>query len=108
MTSKTKFLLIAFSFWGSLHLLHAQNITIKGKVDVSITKGTIQCDFTLSKLPRIKDYYILLNAGLNIRNIRDTADTYDYYYNSAYNDNTLSRVIASPSLLGNNADDKLN
>lgn len=86
MTSKTKFLLIAFSFWGSLHLLHAQNITIKGKVDVSITKGTIQCDFTLSKLPRIKDYYILLNAGLNIRNIRDTADTYDYYYNSAYND----------------------
>ena len=83
MSAKTSFLV--FFILCSVGFSNAQNIAIKGKMDVSITKGTIHCDFTVSKLPRIKDYYILLNAGLNIRNIRDTADTYDYYYDFAYN-----------------------
>ena len=86
MTAKTKFILLAFSFWVSAHFSNAQNITIKGKMDVSITKGTIQCDFIVTNIPRIKNYYIFLNSGLNIRYFRNLADNYNYGYEKRYGD----------------------
>ncbi len=42
---------------------------VQGKVTISIKKGTIECDLILSNMPRISDYYLRLNSGMNIRNI---------------------------------------
>lgn len=44
---------------------------LEGKVKLSVTRGTIECDFTLSDIPRIEDYYIRLNCGMNIFYIKD-------------------------------------
>ena len=51
-----------------LHETRAQDSIplLTGKVNLSITKGTIECDFTLSHVPRIADYYIRINSGMNI------------------------------------------
>ncbi len=43
---------------------------LKGKVNISIKEGTFECDLTLSNIPRIKDYLIRLNSGMNLLNIR--------------------------------------
>ncbi len=43
---------------------------LKGKVNISIKEGTLECDLTLSNIPRIKDYLIRLNSGMNLLNIR--------------------------------------
>ncbi len=47
---------------------------LTGNVNISIKKGTIECEFTLSDLPDIdvKDCVIRLNSGMNIRYFRDT------------------------------------
>ena len=52
--------------------LNAQETTplLSGKVIISIKEGTFDCDLTLSDIPRIKDYYIRLNSGMNILNFR--------------------------------------
>ncbi len=44
---------------------------ITGKVNISVKKGTIECDLTLSNMPRLTDYYIRLNSGMNIRYIKN-------------------------------------
>ncbi|MFN8289846.1 MAG: hypothetical protein U0U70_06300 [Chitinophagaceae bacterium] len=44
---------------------------LKGKVKLSVTKGTIECDLTLSDIPAIEDYYIRLNSGMNIFYMKD-------------------------------------
>jgi len=44
---------------------------LKGKVKLSITKGTIECDFILSDIPRIEDYVIRINSGMNIFYFKD-------------------------------------
>jgi hypothetical protein len=44
--------------------------TIKGKVKISIIEGTFDCDLTISNIPRIEDYLIRLNAGMNLLHIR--------------------------------------
>jgi len=62
---------------------------LKGRVDISITRGTIECDFTLSNLPKISDYYIRLNSGMNIRYIKSLNGTGPLRY-SRSTDDTLS------------------
>ena len=37
---------------------------VQGKVNISVQKGTIECDLTLSNMPRLGDYYLRLNAGM--------------------------------------------
>lgn len=44
---------------------------VTGKVTISVKKGTIACDLTLSNMPRLQDYYLRLNSGMNIRYIRN-------------------------------------
>jgi hypothetical protein len=44
---------------------------VQGKVTISIKKGTIECDLTVSNMPRLKDYYLRLNSGMNIRYIKN-------------------------------------
>jgi len=44
---------------------------LKGTVTISVKKGTIECDLTLSNMPRLSDYYLRLNSGMNIRYIKN-------------------------------------
>lgn len=44
---------------------------IKGSVHISVEKGTMSCDLTLSNLPRADKYVIRLNAGMNIHYFKD-------------------------------------
>ena len=47
---------------------------LTGTVNISITKGTFSCDLTLSDLPDVEDYFIRLNSGMNLLNIKSVAD----------------------------------
>jgi len=56
---------------------------INGTVKLDIEKGYIHCEFTLSNLPKINNYKILLNHGMNIKYFKNTKDqliSYDGYY----------------------------
>jgi hypothetical protein len=44
---------------------------VQGKVTISVKQGTIECDLTLSNMPRVDDYYLRLNSGMNIRYIKN-------------------------------------
>lgn len=52
---------------------HAQDTIphVEGKIRISIKRGTIECDLTLSNMPRLADYYLRLNSGMNIRYIKN-------------------------------------
>ncbi|MEZ4920236.1 MAG: hypothetical protein R2792_14120, partial [Saprospiraceae bacterium] len=43
---------------------------VEGSISISIKKGTIECDLTLSNMPRLSEYYLRLNSGMNIRYIK--------------------------------------
>jgi hypothetical protein len=40
---------------------------LKGKVELSIKQGTIECHWVMTNIPRIQDYSIRINAGMNPR-----------------------------------------
>ena len=44
---------------------------VQGTINISIKKGTIDCDLVISNMPRLKDYYLRLNAGMNIQFIKN-------------------------------------
>ena len=44
---------------------------VQGTVTISVKKGTIECDITLSNMPMLTDYYWRLNTGMNIRYIKN-------------------------------------
>jgi len=48
---------------------------VQGKITISIKKGTIACDLILSNMPRLNDYYLRLNSGMNIRYIKNAEGT---------------------------------
>ena len=55
----------------SLNIFSQENAPhLKGKVKISIKEGTFDCDLTLSNIPRIQDYVIRLNSGMNLLHIR--------------------------------------
>ncbi len=62
---------------------------LKGTVNISITKGTFQCDLVLNNIPRIKDYFIRLNSGMNILYIKNLDDNSLLSLNKSFSD-TLS------------------
>jgi hypothetical protein len=70
LTTRT-WLIVAASF--AISPLHAQDSTprITGNVTISIKKGTIAGDLTLTNLPQIRNYVIRLNSGLNIHYFKD-------------------------------------
>jgi hypothetical protein len=60
--------------WSLISLtIYAQDTIphVQGKVTISVKKGTIACDLTLSNMPRLNDYYLRLNSGMNIRYIKN-------------------------------------
>jgi len=50
-----------------------------------VTNGTIDANFSLNNIPKIKNYYIFINSGLNIQYLRDTKDGFNYSYQKDYN-----------------------
>ena len=44
---------------------------VQGNVTISVRRGTIECDLTLTNMPRLTDYYLRLNSGMNIRYIKN-------------------------------------
>lgn len=58
---------------------------VKGEMEISIARGTIDCKMTVSNIPKVKDYLFLLNAGLNIRNIKNGSG-YVFTYERMYID----------------------
>jgi hypothetical protein len=55
----------------SLNIFSQENAPhLKGKVKISIKEGTFDCDLTLSNFPKIQDYLIRLNSGMNLLHIR--------------------------------------
>jgi hypothetical protein len=67
------FFLVALVTFMSFRQTHAQNTVphVKGNVTISVKKGTIECDLTLSNMPQLSDYFFRLNSGMNIRYIKN-------------------------------------
>lgn len=62
---------------------------LTGNVNLSIEKGTIECNLTLSHIPRINDYYIRINAGMNISHLKSPDTNNLIRFERSFND-TLS------------------
>lgn len=67
-----------------LHIIGYQSVAqsplLKGKIKISVQQGTVECDFILTDIPKIPDYAILLNAGMNLLSISNTQNAYTYSY----------------------------
>lgn len=64
---------------------------IRGNVDISITKGTIACDFFVTDLPDVKNYVIRLNSGMNLHYFKDVGRSNDaLYYDADTKDSIMS------------------
>src|SRR5947209_4259639 len=69
---KKYFAVAVFSFLASMTIYAQDTIPhVQGKVTFSVKKGTIECDLILSNMPRLNDYYLRLNSGMNIRFIKN-------------------------------------
>lgn len=44
---------------------------VKGNITISVKKGTFECDLIVSNMPRLSDYFLRLNSGMNIRYIKN-------------------------------------
>jgi hypothetical protein len=76
---------------GISSLIFAQEAApkIKGKVKISVTEGTFDCDLTISNIPRIDDYLIRLNAGMNLLHIKSKKPSeFVLSYGKSRNDST--------------------
>lgn len=55
--------------------------TLTGSVNISVTKGTIECDFILKDMPSINnDYLIRINSGMNIHYFNNLEAKSKIYY----------------------------
>ena len=75
----------------TFHSANAQDTipVLKGTVTISITKGTFDCDLILDNIPRIKDYFIRLNSGMNILFFKSLDKDFLIDYDRSFSD-TLS------------------
>jgi len=48
----------------------------------------ISCDLTVSKIPPLENYVLLLNTGLNIATIQDSTRKQEFYWQRTYNNKT--------------------
>ncbi|RKF03057.1 hypothetical protein C8N26_2431 [Tenacibaculum lutimaris] len=76
---------------------------LTGKVEISITEGTFECDLTLSEIPHIEDYFIRLNSGMNILHMRSKKpNDFLIYYSKSLND-SLSTGESNAYFFKNNS-----
>ncbi|HZX59208.1 MAG TPA: hypothetical protein VFE54_10795, partial [Mucilaginibacter sp.] len=63
---------------------------LKGNVNISVTKGTIECDFILKNMPHIANTYVIrINSGMNIHYFKNLKNNSLIYYDTD-NKDTLS------------------
>ncbi|MDC8830660.1 hypothetical protein [Alteromonas gilva] len=74
------FIFMLFSPW-----VFAEPPTLTGTMVVSVKQGTIDADFKLSHLPKLNNYVILINSGMNIQYFRNEQDNVNYAYRKSYN-----------------------
>ena len=79
-------LLILFFFSPSIIIAQDSFPLLSGTVDLSVKNGTFKCDFTLSNIPRIEDYYIRINAGMNILSFRNIEANKLIYFEKSFSD----------------------
>lgn len=77
----------------NVHILIAQIPHLVGEVKVSILNGTIESDLEYSNLPKLKNYSIWLNTGLNLRYFRDGEDKFNYENIKYYDDEKSSEAF---------------
>ena len=70
-------------------MFYLLQITIKAISKISVLNGTIESDLEYSNLPKLNNYSIWLNAGLNLRYFRDKEDKFNYG-NIKYYDDEIS------------------
>lgn len=89
---KNSKLLIVLIF-ANIHILIAQIPHLVGEVKISILNGTIESDLEYSNLPKLKNYSIWLNTGLNLRYFRDSEDKFNYGNIKYYNEEISSEAF---------------
>jgi len=65
-------------------ILFSQTPKLSGTIEISINNGTIDADLTLSDIPEVENYEILINAGLNLDFIRTDIHSYSYAFEKKY------------------------
>lgn len=68
----------------------AQNLILSGTIEISISQGTIDGNMTLSNMPTLDDYEIMLNSGLNLEYIKNSERSYNFSYDKIYNSDISS------------------
>ena len=58
---------------------------LSGVIKVSVKNGSIEANFKLNNIPKLSDYLIHLNSGLNLQYIRSEKDNFNYSYEKSYN-----------------------
>ncbi len=83
MINKSSIFILVIVFYQQIA---AQTPHLQGEVYISVLNGTIECDLIYSNLPKLTNYSIWLNSGLNLRYFRDKDDKFNYanvrYYDS--------------------------
>lgn len=77
----------------NIQIIAAQIPHLKGEVKISIVNGTIESDLEYSNLPKLKNYSIWLNTGLNLRYFRNEAEQYNYRNVKYYDDQKSSEAF---------------
>ena len=69
---------------------------IEGEVFVDLDTGLFTCSFTLSNVPRLTDFKVLLNKGMNIKHFKNGEGIslpYSGYYNPEIKGESIAYVI---------------
>lgn len=62
-------------------------IKLSGTIEISVKNGTIDANFQLENIPKLKNYLIFLNSGFNIQYFRNQKDTTNYAFDKTYDTN---------------------
>jgi hypothetical protein len=65
-------------------------VSIRGEVTISIKKGTVECAFNVSDIPRIEEYVIRINSGMNIRAFHEAKYNWTLFFDLDRRDTTSS------------------
>lgn len=93
-----KFFLVFLSLIMGVSLLIAQP-HLTGELAIDMEKGYFECQFTLSNIPDLETYKILLNKGMNVKSFEDAEGNplhYDGFYDGKIQGEALAYSLVSP------------
>lgn len=83
----------------SFNIVSAQ-IHIEGNVEINMASGLFICNFNLTNIPKLNDYSILLNKGMNIKYFKDSENeliNYEGHYNGEIKGEAISYIFKNDS-----------